>query len=176
MTTNRPFADDRERPEFGPDFPQAIKGLLAECTAELQAVNALSPLTLEQMKGKGGFQTDAWKIRYKQEGRYSDEFLERRADLVRYIRRIERIRKDWRKIAYRDRIEFLEGEPLAQRKQELAWWAEGETDWEKLMALQYRLRELDPTNIDRSGGRSDDCAPDNISDALAQGIGISEYL
>ena len=177
--TQRPFKSGRPLPEFGPGFYNAIKTLLNECQMELMVIDSLSALSLTEMKKAGGcktFETEALKIQYRQEGRYSEAFWERHADLSRYLYKLLKIQTAWYQEARQLPTTSLTVKQVAVRRQEAAWWVAVEADsWPKLERIKYDLSDLDPNNVEVSGGR-ENCAPDNLSDGLSQGIGVRRYL
>ena len=149
----RPFQFGvRPLPNGAEDSPESLAALLAECQAELEAVDVLSPLRLSEMEGEGRGEMNRLKERYWGEGRYGEEFLKRRSDLSVYL--------------------YAMYKPLkvdkALRRRGLGQL------WNAFKEVEYQIDELDPVVLDGLGGGSG--KPDNISDGLSQGIGVREVL
>ena len=175
IMTHRPFPRERPIPELDENFPQAMPALLAECQAELEVINSLSALKLEEMKGPGKGTIDALKTQYLEEERYSQDFLERRTDLSLYVYKLLKSKTAWLQELRRVPTATLSGELLSERQQKIAWSTGVESKiWDGFQSIDYRLDDLNPNNVDLPS--SGNCAPDNISDALSQGIGVRKYL
>jgi len=172
--TERPFRA-KPLPEQGPDWAEAIPTVLSECQAELEQLQALSPLSLDTIDSLPRGEAEALQESYLEAGRYSEEFLKRRLELAGFIRRLLEMRTAWLRELRFVPTTGLEGAALAERKQQMAWWNAGMTPKriEEFQTLEYQLRDLKPAYIS-SLHRSDDCAPDHCSDALSQGIGIRD--
>lgn len=150
---HRPFQFGvRPLPNGADDSPEALAALLADCQAELAAVDGLSPLSLGEMKGQGRGAMNQLKEQYRAEGRYGEAFLKRRSDLSVYL--------------------YAMYKPLkvdkALRRRGLG------PLWNAFKEVEYQIDELDPVVLD--GCDSRDGKPDNIADGLSQGIGVREYL
>lgn len=181
MMSNRPFArGSRPIPEINANFPSAIAALVPQCEAELAVIDSLSPLSLADMKETGGERTpktNAIKIKYQEEGRYSDEFMERLNALSLHIYLIKKSISEFRQELRKTPGHTLSGDALEARREVVSWFETPRKngDLDKLGRVNMKLEFLDPTNA-KPPINSRDCAPDNISDALSQGIGVSEYL
>ena len=103
------------------------------------------------MEGQGRGELERLKEQYQAEGRYGEACIERQADLATYLFRMrKRIKLD-----------------KALRKRGLGYL------WDAFEQIKAQVDELDPIVWDALGGGG---RPDNISDGLAQGIGVREIL